>query len=192
MTTRTLITGFGPFGENKENPSEILCSCFNRDHAVLDVSYKYVYEFWDALEKEGGYDTIICLGLSAKATRMKLELFARNKVGETKDVHGETWSTDFIVAEGPPCLGSTVMPPDLIFAASALLDARTLELSTNPGDYLCNFLYYLLLAGHPGQVGFIHIPPFEVMSPEVQYETIAKLIISAEALGEPSLEAVAA
>lgn len=186
MTSRTLITGFGPFGDNKENPSAILSSCFNRDHAVLEVSYKYVYEFWDALEKEGGYDTIICLGLSAKAPRMRLELFARNNVGQTPDVRGETWSTDFIVHEGPPCLGSTVMPPDLIFAASALLDARTLELSTNPGDYLCNFLYYLLLAGHPGQVGFIHIPPFEVMKPELQYETIAKLLISAEALGESS------
>ena len=112
-----------------------------------------------------------------------LELFARNKVGAQKDVRGETWSTDFIVEEGPPCLGSTIMPPDLIFAASALLDSKTVELSTNPGDYLCNFLYYLMLAGHPGQVGFVHIPPFEVVPLERQYETLAKLIVSAERLG---------
>ena len=128
---------------------------------MLEVCYDYVYEFWDALIKEEQYDTVICLGLSAKATRLKLELFARNKVGETPDVKGKNWSTDFIVAEGPPCLGSTIMPPDLIFAASEMLDARTLELSTNPGDYLCNFLYYLMLAGHPGQVGFIHVERHE-------------------------------
>jgi pyrrolidone-carboxylate peptidase len=183
MSNRTLITGFGPFGDHKENPSGYLASCFNRDHAVLEVSYHYAYEFWDALVQEGQYDRIICLGLAAKAPRLRLELFARNAVGQMKDVRGETWSTDFIVAEGPPCLGSTIMPPDLIFAASALLDAKTLELSTNPGDYLCNFWYYLLLAGHPGQVGFIHIPPFDVVSAEQQYETIAKLIVSAEAMG---------
>ncbi|MBC8064364.1 MAG: hypothetical protein H7Y17_06005 [Chlorobia bacterium] len=186
MSNRTLVTGFGPFAEHLENPSAYLSSCFNRDHAVLDVSYKYVYEFWDALVKEGAYDTIICLGLSAKATRLRLELFARNKVGNGKDVQGETWATDFIVAEGPPCLGSTIMPPDLIFAASEMLDAKTLELSTNPGDYLCNFLYYLLLAGHPGQVGFVHIPHFEVVPIEQQYDTIAKLIIAAEAMAVKS------
>lgn len=182
MSNRTLITGFGPFADVKENPSSQLASCFNRDHAVLEVSYNYVYEFWDALVKDGQYDTIICLGYSAKAPRLRLELFARNKVGQTKDVRGETWSTDFIVHEGPPCLGATIMPPDLIFAASALLDAKSLELSTNPGDYLCNFLYYLLLAGHPGQVGFVHIPSFEVVPIERQYETVAKLIVSAEAM----------
>jgi len=182
MSSRTLITGFGPFRDVKENPSAELAGLFNRDHAVLEVSYKYVYEFWDALEKEGGYDTIICLGLSAKARRMRLELFARNNVGTTPDVRGETWSTDFIVSEGPPCLGATLMPPDLIFAASELLDNKVLELSTNPGDYLCNFLYYLLLAGHPAQVGFVHVPPFEVVSIEKQYETLARLIVSTEAL----------
>lgn len=182
MTSRTLITGFGPFGEHTENPSGYLSSCFNRDHAVLEVSYQYAYEFWDALAKEGQYDRIICLGYAPKATRLRLELFARNKVGQTQDVNGETWSTDFIVSEGPPCLGSTIMPPDLIFAASALLDAKSLELSTNPGDYLCNFFYYLLLAGHPGQVGFVHIPSFEAVPIERQYETIAKLIVSAEAM----------
>jgi len=181
MTTRTLITGFGPFGAVEDNPSAELASCFNRDHAVLDVSYDYVYEFWDALVKEGAYDTIICLGY-APSPKMRLELFARNKVGETPDIHGKTWSTDFIVAEAPPCLGSTIMPPDLIFAASHLLDGHYLELSTNPGDYLCNFLYYLMLAGHPGQVGFVHIPGFDVVPFERQRETIAKLIVSTEAL----------
>lgn len=183
MTTRTLITGFGPFGDFDENPSAELAGCFNRDHALLEVSYNYVYEFWDALLKEGAYDTVICLGLAATAPKMRLELFARNKVGDRPDVRGETWSTDFIVEEAPPCLGSTIMPPDLIFAASHLLDGHYLELSTNPGDYLCNFLYYLMLAGHPGQVGFVHIPPFEVVPFEKQRETIAKLIVSTEALG---------
>lgn len=182
MSTRTLITGFGPFGDNHENPSAELASLFNRDHAVLDVSYEYVYEFWDALVKEQSYDTVICLGLAAKAPRLRLELFARNKVGTTPDVHGKNWSTDFIVEEGPPCLGATIMPPDIIFAATELLDSKLLELSTNPGDYLCNFLYYLMLAGHPGQVGFIHVPPFETVPIEKQYNTIAKLIVTTEAM----------
>lgn len=182
MTSRTLITGFGPFGEHRDNPSGELASCFNRDHALLEVSYDYVYEFWDALVKDGNYDTVICLGLSAKATRMKLELFARNKVGSTVDVNGQSWSTEFIVSEGPPCLGATIMPPDLIFATADLIDGKLIELSTNPGDYLCNFLYYLMLAGHPGQVGFVHIPPFEVIPIEKQQSTIAKLIVTAEAM----------
>ncbi len=182
MSNRTLITGFGPFLEHHENPSGYLAGCFNRDHAVLDVSYKYVYEFWDALVKEQAYDTIICLGLAPKATRLRLELFARNKAGNTPDIQGETWKKSFIVEEGPPCLGATIMPPDLIFAASALLDSKNLELSTNPGDYLCNFLYYLLLAGYPGQVGFVHIPPFELVPVERQYETIAKLVVTTEAM----------
>lgn len=182
MSSKTLITGFGPFGSHDFNPSGELAGCFDRDHAVLEVCYDYVYEFWDALIREEQYDTVICLGLSAKATRLKLELFARNKVGDTPDVNGKNWSTDFIVAEGPPCLGSTIMPPDLIFAASEMLDARTLELSTNPGDYLCNFLYYLMLAGHPGQVGFIHVPPLDVVPIEKQHATLSKLIRSTEAM----------
>ncbi len=74
------------------------------------------------------------------------------------------------------------MPPDLIFATADLIDGKLIELSTNPGDYLCNFLYYLMLAGHPGQVGFVHIPPFEVIPIEKQQSTIAKLIVTAEAM----------
>jgi pyrrolidone-carboxylate peptidase len=174
---RTLVTGFGPFGKNATNPTSILAPHFDRHCRVLEVSYAAVDEF---VEELPDFDTIVCLGLSAGARQVKMELFARNQAGKTKDVRGQIWGPAWIEKDGPPVLCSTLMPPDELFENIQVLRSERFGPSPDAGDYLCNFLYYRILASTRANAVFVHVPTFETMPAEHQFEIVAKIIGLAE------------
>ena len=176
---KTLITGFGPFGKIAENPSSILAPHFGRDHEILEVNFKGVDEFVRSISRSAEYDRIVCLGVAGKSKQIRFELFGRNVVGPTKDVRGERWKSRAIDPDAPPALASTLLDADT-FWDHAETGSNEVVLSTDAGGYLCNFILYRLLTEYPGKVGFIHIPPFESMSPERQYQAILKVILQAE------------
>jgi pyrrolidone-carboxylate peptidase len=71
-------------------------------------------------------------------------------------------------------IGGTVCEKD---ASSAYL----MVLSTDPGRYLCNYVYFkslLLLAQHNRErkAVFVHVPPFEVIPIDTQVALIAELV----------------
>ena len=53
--------------------------------------------------------------------------------------------------------------------------------SDNAGCYLCNYVYYRALRRFPTKrVGFVHVPPLEVLPLDVQREWLARLLKALE------------
>jgi len=62
-------------------------------------------------------------------------------------------------------------------------DQAQVTISTDPGRYLCNYVYYKALLHQQSQAIplhslFIHVPSFEVISKDQQVKIIQQLIIS--------------
>jgi pyrrolidone-carboxylate peptidase len=56
--------------------------------------------------------------------------------------------------------------------------------SADAGCYLCNYLYYRALRRLPGKrVGFVHVPPLDVLPFEDQRRVLAGLIDRIEGRG---------
>lgn len=181
MSLRTLVTGFGPFGKIHENPSSLLAPHFGRPHELLEVSYRAVDEFCKSLCDRPAYDRIICLGVANKSRHIRMEMFGRNVVGRTKDVRGEIWNGEMIEPFGPPALAATLYSPQDYFQQPDL--HQHVRLSADAGSYLCNFIFFRLLEMYPGRIGFVHIPSFDEIPPEAQFEAIMKLILMVEHQG---------
>ena len=76
-------------------------------------------------------------------------------------------------------LGGTLWPT---LKLSAFLDDYDAIMSYDAGDYLCNFAYYEALNRFPSKlVGFLHVPPLEMVSIEKQQKAVQHLIDQIEA-----------
>ncbi|MBX3117964.1 MAG: hypothetical protein KF784_02790 [Fimbriimonadaceae bacterium] len=158
-----LITGFGPFLNVGENPSQWLAERSALPFRILEVSFQGVEEFLASGETEG-FDTLLHLGVAGGAERMRFETTARNVIGPTHDVLGEVQGPGKIDAFGPPQIGATLWD-----VPSAFVDTEVSQPSVDAGGYLCNYLLYRSLQVHPGKrVGFLHVPPVEKMDLERQ------------------------
>ncbi len=180
MTTRTLVTGFGPFGEVKQNPSSFLAENCGRPFELLEVSYEAVVDFFGSLDRQR-FDSLVLLGVNAKAKRMEIELVARNVICETPDVRGQVPSCKLVRPGEVPALASTLWAGRLLTAEGL---GQRCELSGDAGGYLCNFSFYEALRTFPDkQVGFLHVPSANTMPLDVQLEELMRIL---EIIEEPS------
>jgi pyroglutamyl-peptidase len=165
---QTLVTGFGPFGAFDVNPSSWLAGRCGRPFRVLEVSYAAVDQFLEELTPDS-FELLLMLGVAGTAQRMRFETAARNGVGTTPDVRG--------IARGPAAIepvGPSILP---VSSSVTLPDGGHWESSDNAGDYLCNYLFYRAARRFPDrQVCFIHLPPFEVLPPNVQLAQLKQII----------------
>jgi Pyrrolidone-carboxylate peptidase (N-terminal pyroglutamyl peptidase) len=166
-----LVTGFGPFQGFTANPSETLAKAAGHHHAVLEVSYDAVDDFFNRLDPDS-FDVLLMLGLHGSTTVMRLEVLAHNWIGSTRDVRGEA-PTGF-VQDGPPILAGTLwrsLPLD------HLLEKEPLCLSYHPGSYLCNYIYYRALCLFPEKrVGFLHVPEEKALPLRRQTRALSALL----------------
>jgi pyrrolidone-carboxylate peptidase len=164
-----LVTGFGAFRDVLDNPSAHLAEAMQGQTEVLPVQYGKVEAFARSLRSRQE-DTILCLGLNAKAASLRFELYAHNQIG-TERGHGcRGHSRKVIRAKGPKSLGQTLLTP-------TQLPSLNLATSFTPGDYLCNFLLYSLLVRYPDRrIGFVHVPPFETVPFDEQIVHLSHLI----------------
>ena len=166
---RILVTGFGPFLDHGENPSAILAQNSGLRHEVLEVSFSGVDRFIEELDGNS-FDAWIQIGLAAKAKTVLLETTAKNRIGKTPDVLGESHSAGPVDPSKPAQLASTLWGP-------VLRDSEELKPSVDAGDYLCNYLLYKSLERFPDKmIGFLHIPKPELLQLERQQEILAELI----------------
>jgi pyrrolidone-carboxylate peptidase len=164
-----LVTGFGPFGEFTENPSSGLAGRLSQNSITLRVTYLEVDRFVRSV-RERSDSVILCLGLNAKLTAPSFELYAHNKIGERPGVDGKGAGRTVILKSRPQTIGQTLATP-------AQLPCLPMNVSFSPGDYLCNYLLFSLLARYSDRrIGFIHVPPFAVMPEDEQAAQLLALV----------------
>lgn len=162
-----LVTGFGPFLKNAENPSARLAGASGQRFAVLDVSYRTVDAF---LEAEGGEEPWLMLGLADKAQEFLIETVGRNWVGPVPDNEGAVCGPGAIDPSAPPAISARLWTCEVLSMEGA-------RASVDAGGYLCNYMLFRALALNPGRrIGFMHVPPFAVCPFERQVEFLRKVI----------------
>lgn len=194
-TSRTFVTGFGPFGSVSQNPSSILAAGSGKPFEILEVSFAAVDQFLNQLPVDT-FDVLIMLGVAAQSERMRYEQVARNWNGTTPDVRGIILGPGLIDANEPAAF---TLSPDAITEhiartgtlpgihrpfndeqsgqQNSLDSIRFWELSNNAGEYLCNYIYFRARQRFPQKrVQFIHVPPFEVLSQEIQSQELDLLL----------------
>jgi pyroglutamyl-peptidase len=168
MSDRTFVTGFLPFGAHAVNPSALLAASCGRRRFVIEAAYSAVDAFLDDLSVEAaGFDRLLMLGLRGGGTGIDVEQIARNHTGPEPDVRGVICGPGAIEPGAPGLLRGTLF-------ASAPATTRP---STDAGCYLCNYIYYRALERFPDKrMGFVHVPPLEVMPLELQRRHLDDLL----------------
>jgi pyroglutamyl-peptidase len=169
LEKRLLICGFGAFPGVAHNPSEAVVERLREDswtppgvaahYAILPTTWAGAAPALSQAVEQSGAMGVLLTGVAAGATAFQVELQARNCASATAfDALGLRHAEGPVAASGAATLDCTA-PIGAILAAirAAGLPA---ELSSDAGDYLCNFTLYHLLAdrraGPP--CGFLHLP----------------------------------
>jgi pyroglutamyl-peptidase len=170
---RTFVTGFREFGGFAVNPSAPLAESCGRPFEVLEVSYAAADDFLDRLADASAFDQLLMLGLRGRGTRIEVERFARNWIGDLPDVRGSVRGPAPIYHDAPDALPSTLFTSESAVAS--------LNPSEDAGFYLCNYIYYRALRLRPDiRIGFVHVPPTEVMPLDAQRRDLTRLLVAIE------------
>lgn len=176
MTSKIFVTGFGPFGDVVENPSQKLATQIGLPHEVLPVGFKDVDQFLQRFDP-AGISTLLLLGVAAKRDRITPEFFARNESGKTVDVRGEA-RPGKIVDDGPHLRETTLWNSNLVSEWTTELPVRA---SFDAGTYLCNYIYFQALTSFPNlNVGFLHVPSEALLEFTIQLETLRTIVQALE------------
>lgn len=167
-----LATGFSVFPGAPENPTawameQLTASGWQPEGARLVTRVLPVrYDIWDAelgpLLAQAKPAAVVAFGLSAKARGVTLESTARNKLAlERPDAVGKHPSGERIIESGEEIFPSRLPLRDITIALRRA--DVPVEPSDDAGDYLCNMLFYRLMAqaeatGTPRAGGFVHVP----------------------------------
>ncbi|MCM2267024.1 MAG: hypothetical protein NDI60_04535 [Elusimicrobiales bacterium] len=167
---KILVTAFEPFGGRRENPAlDVLAglraASFGQSRlfkARLPVSGRAVGAKISALLSRIKPDLLVCLGLAAGETGLRLERLGVNILDYSiKDNSGFRPEGKKIRPEGPAAYFVTTDPRKMATAARAA--GVPAYVSNHAGAYVCNTLMYEALraisaAGRGTGFAFIHLP----------------------------------
>lgn len=170
MAAPILVTGFGPFGAVRDNPSAAiaerldgrLCGDALIIGAVLPVEIETLEARLATLIERVRPAAVLQFGVAESRIRLSLERRALNRAEfSMPDIHGVSWRNRSLTTDGPPQCEAT-LPLESIADAWAR-DDLAYEFSDDAGRYLCNASLYfgLHLAARytPAPLwGFIHVP----------------------------------
>ncbi len=164
---RWLVTGFGAFEDVSDNVTSHVAPLMGEPFHILEVSYQAVDEFLTSLDPES-FDALLALGHDKRADRIRIETLGRNVIGPRPDVRG--------YLPPSPQTGSDTVPASL-WNLIGLQDCDHWTISEDAGDYLCNYMLYQASKTFPSKlIGFLHLPPAEVVSLEEQSAGIRELM----------------
>uniref|UniRef100_A0A5K3F2F3 Pyroglutamyl-peptidase I n=1 Tax=Mesocestoides corti TaxID=53468 RepID=A0A5K3F2F3_MESCO len=186
---KVVVTGFGPFGGVLLNSSTIAVQTLrNRWRSMepglsptidlivlpnIEVSYRnvdvVVSEIWNIIKP----DLVIHVGVDATSSTIKLETQSGSGPYVLEDVCGLT--CDFEDLRGHICTTLSLSEP------CALLQSAGYSccLSTNPGRFLCSYIYHRSLERDPNRTLFVHVPTIsEIFTPDYLGDFLLLLIIS--------------
>lgn len=166
MTTRLLVTSFGPFPGVPRNPSEELARRIVGNPRlrrvlgappqllVMRTSYAAIASQLEPALAEKP-DAVLMIGVARQARRLRVELRARNRASSLyPDVSGRTHQLT-LDPLAPPERRSSAAERVLVALRSRGTEVRA---SRDAGRYLCNASYFRVLA-EGGRAMFLHIPP---------------------------------
>jgi len=173
---RVLVTGFSAFPGVPDNPTERLVAALAADRwqppgaeraqmLVLKTEYRAAAAALDAALAALDPDVVVSFGVHAAADALRVECVARNRISQARpDDAGAI--PPAAIDDGPPALAGTFAAVPVCEAVRAL--GVPVRLSHDAGTYLCNYAYYRALrwnAGRGAAVGFVHVPPADVVAP---------------------------
>ena len=204
MKATIWLTGYEPFGEHEENPSQQLVeSILNTTrihrlqpastHALESESIEMTFLGMVLPVDEAGsrlsieyfesVDAVVHVGLHENSEKVRFEMCATNMCDfRIPDNSGRQLSGDFIDEFGDALLHTTVNTPSL---SNAFSENDAVIISEDCGRFVCNETYYRTLhsikerclqsRGQALPAIFVHIPSFTHVSAEVQLEILCEL-----------------
>src|SRR5574344_2997413 len=174
---KILITGCGAFLKHETNPAEIVANSLKKegyDTVILPVSYEGAKKAFSEIQNLKSYDAILSFGLASSRHFISLETKAYNEMNAIHlDNDGVRKMGEAIIKGAPKELSSPFNVPNL--KEHLAKEGIETELSSDPGRYICNEVYYLdLSSGIPAL--FVHFPAIETMSVEKDYEAIQVIL----------------
>lgn len=170
-----LLTGFEPFGGDEANPSwEAVCLvpdmlCGHDVHRLrLPVEYGRAASILQEEIARLRPEIVISVGVANGRKAVTPELVAVNyRFASIPDNAGVSHRGDPITPDGPAAYITSLPVHDMIAAINAA--GIPAHLSLSAGAYVCNDVYYALLAceaefGHKGL--FVHVPGEDAVSVE--------------------------
>lgn len=165
-----LVTGFGPFGSVRDNPSERLArkleSTGEAEALILPTSYRRAgHRVVEALAFRQP-EALLLLGVAAGAEALRLERFARNQTGiASPDADGEQPPGPLVNPNGDERIETTA-PIEAIQSQLVAAEVSAI-ISEDAGAYVCNHTYYraleaVRLAAPPLPCLFVHVPHDEM------------------------------
>lgn len=154
------ITGFKPFLDFKENPSMDLVNSLKAEGyigKVFRVSYQDIHSYFSKDLKDKNFKYILSFGLANDREVISLEKFAYNETNQsTVDSDGIIPINRKITDDSKDILSTSLDVDDLVkILKKAGFKA---EASTNPGRYVCNYIYYNSLLAMANNALFVHLP----------------------------------
>ena len=195
---RTIMTGFGPFMNIEVNPSwkvvqeaskqlegnkELELVCVEE----LLVEYNFVSKRVREIHAEFKPDLAIHVGVAKGYQNITIESQSVRSGYSYGDVKGELPPGNMAVSDAPippeECLVSSINTGEIHKQCCAkLTDQVGLQLSNDPGLYLCGFCYYTSLHQNASSL-FIHIPD-EDEPYSIAEMTNALVLIIEQAVGQ--------
>ncbi|EQC41652.1 hypothetical protein SDRG_01610 [Saprolegnia diclina VS20] len=190
---KIIVTGFGQFGKIVENPTTTLAQKLKgnanaTEVFVLEVSADGLNEalapYWAEAEASDEPFIFLHMGVSHKGTAINLEQVGYNVADfRIPDMRGWEPAAEPIAPNGPESYSTNLPVEDL----AAALGPHT-NVSTDPGRYICNYVYYKSLAVTHAKANqhalFVHVPEFTVVSEADQLATIEHLLVLLRATDE--------
>lgn len=166
-----LATAFTPFGSSPTNASQDLLRALGDDpaitKAILQTEYLRAASEIVRLIRELRPAAVICFGVAANATTLRLERLARNwDSSPASDNAGEIRNGQ-LIQPGAPEQYQATLPYDPI---SAALSTRGIPhiFSDDAGGYICNHTFFTARheieeSGSAIPCGFVHVPQIETL-----------------------------
>lgn len=164
-----LLTGFGPFGSHRTNPSWVGAKGVHgkviEGHKVvsveLPVDYRKVWQRVPELIKEHDPAVVIHFGVFMNGP-LRFERQARNSIGTLNDVAGYHPEDGRVVEDGPMMYESRLPEAELLKDMPEA--GYEMVASEDAGRYVCEFtffteIYFQEKLGKSSSAGFIHVAP---------------------------------
>ena len=171
---KTVVTGFGAFGSNSSNPTEKVVGVLEKREDIEAYVLPVVYDRCYSAVRNADASVFLHLGLAASRAEITVERYAYNeKKASVPDNDGVVYSGDEIIP-GSPSVLETPFDTERI---AAVLNSSGIKasVSTDPGRYVCNCVYYNSLALGRRAV-FVHLPSEENLPLDKALEAVERII----------------